>query len=66
MKYILFAQAISQNTWPPKNIVLRLKKGKTCKDNIIEHFSCLKRNIRSQYVYVQYERDLEKRSNFSN
>ena len=74
--YVLFAQAISQNTWRSKKIVLRLKKAKTCKDNIIEHFSCLKRNIRAQYtlnyiyVYVQYVRDLEKqsvqRSNFSN
>ena len=43
-------QAISQNRWPPKKIVLRLKKKNTLKDNIIEHFSCLKRNIRAQYV----------------
>ena len=34
----------------PKTIFLRLKKRKTCEDNIIDHFSCLKRNIRAQYV----------------
>ena len=33
-----------------KKIVLRLKKKDTCQDNIIEHFSCLKRNVRAQYV----------------
>ena len=31
-------------------IVLKLKKKNTDPDNMIEHFSCLKRNIRARYI----------------
>ena len=31
-------------------IVLKLKKNYTCPDDIIEHFSCLKRNIRARDI----------------
>ena len=31
-------------------IVLKLKKKTTGPDNIIEYFSCLKRNIRARYI----------------
>ena len=31
-------------------IVLKLKKKNTGPDNIIDHFSCLKRNIRARYI----------------
>ena len=32
-------------------IVLKLKKKNTGPDNIIEHFNCLKRNIRARYIF---------------
>ena len=31
-------------------IVLKLKKKNTGPDNIVEHFNCLKRNIRARYI----------------
>ena len=40
----------AKNRWPPKMIVLKLKEKNTGPDNIIEHFSCLKRKIRARYM----------------